>query len=189
LSASILPSSNTSPAATPPRATSPSPSSSRSIYHSPPVLRIPSDLHDHKSDLDPTEWKPKLGPRAQSEAYRYLSRFHAAMNGSADGHDDTKIDRPMYTRHNMTMTMTNTTPSLGNTPTTVASSFDSLYEMNTRPLHPRHNPLYAMSAAARSDDLVTPCIPDKDHGLDWSKKAVIKAERDGNGLGALLSSN
>jgi hypothetical protein len=112
------------------------------------------------------------------------------MNTSAtttDSHDDPKIDRPTYARHKSTMSTTNTTPSLGNTPTTVASSFDSLYELNTRPLHPRHNPLYAMSAAARSDDLVTPCIPSKDQALDWSKKAVVKTERDGNGLGALLS--
>ncbi|KEF52171.1 uncharacterized protein A1O9_11798 [Exophiala aquamarina CBS 119918] len=58
-----------------------------STYHQPaPVLRIPAEMHGHKSDLDPTEWKPKLGDshRKTSEAFRYLSQFHQTMNNSAD---------------------------------------------------------------------------------------------------------
>ena len=174
------------------RTTSPTRLAPSSPYQSPPVLRIPSDLHDHKSDLDPTEWKPKLGGRNNSEAYRYLAQFHAAMNASETG-EYVKADRPRYGRHKSTLSMTtNTTPSLGNTPTTVSSSFDSMYEFSTRPLLPRHNPMYALSAGAKSDELVTPHVappvsiavsaPEDTNKFDWSKKIVIKepsGHRDG----------
>ena len=195
----MLPPSNVSASApASPRATTPSLSAQGSPYDYPPVLRIASDLHDHQSDLDPTEWKPKLGHRTNSEAYRYLSKFHATMIAS-DNHDYVKAGRPRYGRHKSTMSMTtNTTPSLGNTPTTVSSSFDSVYDFNTRPLLPRHNPTYALSAAAKSDDLVTPhiapaiCIavsaPEETNKIDWSKRAVVKEPACGrDGLGALLN--
>lgn len=87
------------------------------------------------------------------------------------------------------------TPSLGNSPTTVASSFDSAYDFYTRPLLPRHNPMYALSGATKSADLVIPHIPhpeiaifspDSDD-LKWEKKSVKKdGTRKTDGLGALI---
>ncbi|EXJ76345.1 uncharacterized protein A1O5_00853 [Cladophialophora psammophila CBS 110553] len=139
-----------------------------------PAIRIPFDLHDHRSDLDPTEWKPKIphrGASTNSEAFRYLSRFHQTHNmaiSNASDHPDNHLvrpDRPPATRHKSTLSMSTltpstTTPSLANSPTTTSSSFGSMYEFNLRPLAPRTNPLYSTSAGhARSIDLVTPHIP------------------------------
>lgn len=101
-----------------------------------------------------------------------------------------------------------TTPSLGNTPTTVASSFDSAYHhgvgsFNLRPLPPRQNPMYSTSAGnTRGIDLVTPHIPPSldatvamsvpvtfDEDL-WGKKIIVPGSTpragDVNGLGALF---
>jgi len=166
-----------------------------------PSLRIPSDLHDHKSDLDPTEWKPKLPPRGASEAFRYLSRFHQNMNNS-DTHN-VKIERPRAHAHKSTLSMTTTTtPSLGNTPTTASSSFDSInmYDLHLRPLPPRHHPLYSTSAGAKGGlDLVTPhmppsmdvatSVPNATDNEFWGKKVVLSSSTPtarGNGLGALF---
>lgn len=119
------------------------------------------------------------------------------MNGSENS-DYIKADRPRYGRHKTTMSVTTTaTPSPENTPPTVSSSFDSVYDFNTRPLLPRHNPMYALSAGAKSDELVTPHIAPQvsiavsapEDKIDWSKRVVIKdstGTRDG--LGALFSS-
>lgn len=183
--------------------------------HDTPSYRISSELHDHKSDLDPTEWKPKIprgGASSTSEAFRYLSRFHQRNNlifsEHADGHQPIKLDRPAGPRHKSTMsmtTLTTSTPSLGNTPTTTASSFESMYDFNLRPLPARTNPLYSSSAgASRGIDLVTPHIPppaapvdvtvagSADTELDfWGKKKVIPVGASpngmGEGLGALFS--
>ncbi|EXJ93061.1 hypothetical protein A1O3_01617 [Capronia epimyces CBS 606.96] len=191
-------------------------STSPPVYDT-PALRIPADIHDAKSDLDPTEWKPKLERRGQSEAFRYLSRFNHTMNASASDtpprHDVQQLERPATWRHRSTMSMsmstststtTMTTPSLGNTPTTTASSFDSIYyDFNLRPLPPRQNPLYSTGAGTyKGIDLVTPHIPpplDVDTvgsgsvptvALDndfWGKKAVVPGSTpQGNGLRALF---
>ena len=106
--------------------------------------------------------------------------------------DYVRVERPRY-GHKHTVSMT-TTPSLGNTPTTVASSFDSTYSFNTRPLNQRTNPMFALSTGAKSADLVTPHIPPPP-GLEisgpkmtWEKKVVIKDHATSNeGLGALLN--
>ncbi|KIX98365.1 uncharacterized protein Z520_05666 [Fonsecaea multimorphosa CBS 102226] len=157
--------------------------------HKPAGIRIPFDLHDHRSDLDPTEWKPKIphsrGASTNSEAFRYLSRFHQTHNiaynnsnnssssdHSSDNHSHShhvikSVDhRPgPAMRHKSTLSMSTltpstTTPSLANSPTTTSSSFGSMYEFNLRPLAPRTNPLYSTSAGhSRSIDLVTPHIP------------------------------
>lgn len=168
-------------------------------------VRIPSDLHDHKSDLDPTEWKPKLQHHSNSEAFRYLSRFHQNMTTLSDGNEHLRLERPPIPRHksatSVSMSM-GTTPSLGTTPTTVASSFESTYDFNfnLRPLPLRQNPLYSTSAGvSRGIDLVTPHIPppvdvagsspvrntfDNDF---WGKKVVVPGTTPrGNGLGALF---
>ncbi|ETI19321.1 hypothetical protein G647_09153 [Cladophialophora carrionii CBS 160.54] len=175
--------------------------------------RIPVDIHDHKSDLDPTEWKPKLphrGASTSSEAFRYLSRFHQAQAGNIDHLDHGKRDRaPATLRHKSTLSMSTltpgtTTPSLANTPTTTASSVDSMYEFNLRPLAPRTNPLYSTSAGhSRGIDLVTPHIPPPAVPVDvvmvagsagtqagndlWDKKVVVPgATPKGEGLGVLF---
>ncbi|EXJ90927.1 hypothetical protein A1O1_04033 [Capronia coronata CBS 617.96] len=184
--------------------------------HATPALRIPADIHDAKSDLDPTEWKPKLQRRTNSEAFQYLSRFNLTMNGSGsvftsetESHHTVqprKPERPANVRHKSTASMSMstsgmTTPSLGNTPTTTASSFDSFYyDFNLRPLPPRQNPLYSTNAGTyKGIDLVTPHIPppvvnvdgyvaDVTHDLDfWGKKLVVPGSTpQGNGLGALF---
>ncbi|KAL9042360.1 MAG: hypothetical protein Q9180_000652 [Flavoplaca navasiana] len=41
-----------------------------------PSARIPPAAHEGKSDLDPTEWKPKPVHRSSSDATKYLSQFH-----------------------------------------------------------------------------------------------------------------
>ncbi|KAL6249238.1 hypothetical protein RBB50_004301 [Rhinocladiella similis] len=134
--------------------------------------RIPTDIHHFKSDLDPTEWKPKLPYRASgaSEAFLYLSRFHDTMiAGDTADRDNHPLHQNM--RHKSTTSLSTlpttatTTPSLGNTPTTTAStSFDSRYEydfsFNLRPLPPRQNPMYSASTSqVKGIDLVTPHIP------------------------------
>jgi hypothetical protein len=117
-------------------------------------------------------------------------------------------DRPAVLRHKSTLSVSTltpgtTTPSLANTPTTTASSVDSLYEFNLRPLAPRTNPLYSTSAGhSRGIDLVTPHIPPPaapvdvvvagsagtQAGIDlWGKKVVVPgATPKGEGLGVLF---
>jgi hypothetical protein len=159
------------------------------------TLRIPIDNHAHKADLDPTEWKPKLrsSHSEASEAYRYLSTFYTRMN-QEEGHGRGRAARPGH-KHSISMFSVPTlAPSLVNTPTTVASSFDSLeYDFNTRPLQARRDPMYALSQCVKSDDLVTPHIPppaaqvaENDHKM-WGKQAIVKAgSLRQEGLGTLL---
>ena len=191
-----------------PRATTPMRNTKSSSDYFTPSTRIPSDVHHFKSDLDPTEWKPKL-PRSvsgASEAFRYLSRFHDTTKWNPNNLENDQ-DRPQPLRHKSTASMsTMTTPmlSLGNTPTTASTSFDSHYDFafNLRPLPPRQNPLYSASAGhAKGIDLVTPHIPppldlagsssvpnDFDHDF-WGKKVVVPGSTPrtkGDGLGALF---
>jgi hypothetical protein len=162
------------------------------------TLRIPIDNHAHKADLDPTEWKPKLrsSHSEASEAYRYLSTFYTRMN-QEEGLG--RAVRPSH-KHSSSMFAVPTlalAPSLVNTPTTVASSFDSLeYDFNTRPLQARRDPMYALSQCVKSDDLVTPHVPpataqivaaaENDHKM-WGKKMIVQpASLRQEGLGRLL---
>ena len=91
-------------------------------------LGKPPVAHDGKSDLDPTEWKPAEGGdgkpdgevkkywrpkffnRPSSEAHDYLSQFHRSA--------------PAAVRRDAGNSRS--TPSLSHTPTTAASSNDSL---------------------------------------------------------------
>ncbi|EHY60099.1 hypothetical protein HRR83_006459 [Exophiala dermatitidis] len=149
-----------------------------------PSLRIPVDQHDAKSDLDPTEWKPKLqrpSHTRQSEAFRYLSRFHQTMLNNDNINNawtstsvpDAALRPSAAPRHKSTMSLsastitTGTTPSLGNTPTTTSAStsFDSVYnydyDFKMRPLPPRQNPMTSTSPGTYRGigiDLVTPHI-------------------------------
>ena len=195
ISASILPPSfmsNSEPAT--PRRIIPARFPTGSPRSTTPIARIPPDHHGFKPDLDPTEWKPKLIHRGSSDAYRYLSTFHASLNK-----EEILTYRPRISTHKSTTSMytlgTATTPSLGNSPTTAASSFDSAYEFSTRPLLPRHNPMYALSSATKSADLVTPHIPppveisiSTPDNHKWEKRTIGKGTTSArDGLGAMIN--
>lgn len=165
--------------------------------------RSPADIHAFKSDLDPTEWKPKAircsrpaASRYHSEAFRYLSSFHRAVNKGNDYGDtpyDFELGVPDMTA--IAATVPNT-PSLGNTPTTTASSWSmgtslgytsSCYDFKTRPLAPRHNRWYSASVVAGSGiDLVTPHIPPS---TKYAKQHVVGSPRAQGGLGAIFGAD
>jgi len=140
-------------------------------------LRIPSDFHDAKTDLDPSEWKPVIARRngscmslTSSEAWQYLSHFHGGEESLLPS-----SPRRYGSAHRSTTSLsglmnnsTMNTPPLTHTPTTEASSFNSnfdymgyLHELAVaRPLPPRHNPSYSGSAgASKGVELVMPHIP------------------------------
>jgi len=108
--------------------------------------------HGHKSDLDPTEWKPKLGDgyRKTSEAFRYLSQFHQTVNDNAitiidtpslnettaaNGNGGLGLFRPVYynsstgggggTANRPTMAMHRSTMSMTTTTSTPSLSLNS----------------------------------------------------------------
>ena len=114
-----------------------------------PDGRIPAKLHDGKSDLDPTEWKPaerrlaegksptkigewkpKLTHRPSSEASSYLSKFHTSGDSFASKR------RPMVGPSRTTVS-SRSIPGLSHTPTASTSSEESLtgtpYEFVARP--------------------------------------------------------
>lgn len=168
--------------------------------------RIPEDIHNAKSDLDPTEWKPKLhgrGVSTNSEAFRYLARFHPS---TTNGDDEAigRVQRPALNPHHRSTTSiaslnTTHTPSLAQSPTTAPSSlstnasFSNLgYDFNVRPLPPRQNPSYSSSAGTtKGIDLVMPhaappaapvvagSAPDHVHfhGGVWEKQTIRKLPR------------
>jgi hypothetical protein len=125
-----------------------------------PAIRIPAELHDAKSDLDPTEWKPVIHRRhgsatsvASSEAWNFLSQFH--------GDEALPAGRHPAMGHRSTSSLsilTNGaagTPSLTHTPSTATSSYNSssdyvslMFDFSNRPLPPRHNPSFSSSAGA-----------------------------------------
>lgn len=93
---------------------------------------IPPVLHNAKSDLDPTEWKPDAAAaaaapafkRSDSEASKYLSQFHRSKSGSI-----LPGRRPLLQTH-MAASMIPTVmaaPSLSHTPTTSATSSSSSF--------------------------------------------------------------
>ncbi|KAF3387512.1 hypothetical protein F1880_001475 [Penicillium rolfsii] len=126
-----------------------------------PSVRIPAAIHDAKSDLDPTEWKPVLCARtdsttsisttsslATSDAWGYLSRFHGGSTA-------------LLARRSHRSTTSLSTLDVAGTPSlthahSVASSVSSTasyeheheHEHEHRPLPPRHNPFFSLSQAA-----------------------------------------
>ncbi|KAL8841476.1 MAG: hypothetical protein Q9170_000939 [Blastenia crenularia] len=115
--------------------------------------RIPPKAHEGKSDLDPTEWKPKLPHRPTLDASKYLGKFHRTPPISLSPR------RPVLS-HAMTMSSVPlTAPSLSATPSasSTSSSNDSAvgtpYNFTNRPLmHPN-------STAVKSTDIVIPHMP------------------------------
>lgn len=95
-----------------------------------------------------------------------------------------------------------TTPSLGSTPTTTASSSWSLstsagyigvgmgngaYDFSTRPLMPRHNRWYSSSIiGAGGVDLVTPHIPPPADNAYVKKDVMMDANESKSSLGAFF---
>jgi len=172
-----------------------------------PIARIPADSHSYKPDLDPSEWKPKAtrnaraaSTRYNSEAFRYLSSFHRAINKNEpndyDTQNETKIDVP---NTSAIVATAPTTPSLGNTPTTTASSWSMStsagytpqggYDYNTRPLMPRHNRWYSTSVVGGGGvDLVTPHIPPAPVNAYAKKDVMAGADKLKGGLGAFFGS-
>jgi len=128
-----------------------------------PSIRGPTEAHESRTDLDPTEWKPVIlgagSSLASSEAWNYLSRFH--------GGDETLLARRSHRSTTSLPALVGGTPapSLTNTPS-MASSYSStasdylgsMYETNRRPLPPRHKPSFPSSAATKGVELVVPHI-------------------------------
>ncbi|EED21954.1 conserved hypothetical protein [Talaromyces stipitatus ATCC 10500] len=106
----------------------------------PLVARIPSDLHDAKSDLDPTEWKPIISggnhrhgrdgsstSLASSDAWNYLSQFHHPRGqderiSSSTPSSSMPLFRRPPTARNSTSSLSTMAPSLVNTPSTTTAS-------------------------------------------------------------------
>lgn len=126
-----------------------------------PSIRIPSTIHAAKSDLDPTEWKPVLGPRtdstsslATSDAWGYLSQFH--------GGSSVLPTRRSHRSSASLSTLDVATPSLTHAhsvASSVSSSASDEHEHMHRPLPPRHNPFFSLShAAEKGMALVVPHV-------------------------------
>lgn len=115
---------------------------------------IPPELHNAKSDLDPTEWKPaeaavtdgksptkscewkpKLVHRPSSEASSYLSQFHRFSDSLVPKR------RPLTTRSTVS---TRATPSLTHTPTASTSSEESLTSLAGTPYEFVARPAFSM---------------------------------------------
>ncbi|KAL4735065.1 life-span regulatory factor-domain-containing protein [Aspergillus similis] len=126
-------------------------------------IRIPTDMHEAKTDIDPTEWKPVIptDDRASSimasDAWKYLSKFHG---------DESVLPMRRAKGRNTSSTSLSTLPSLSNTPSTpssmssIASDYMShMYESAHRPLPPRHKPCFSGSGSVtKGVELVVPHI-------------------------------
>ncbi|KAL8735895.1 MAG: hypothetical protein Q9181_002622 [Wetmoreana brouardii] len=122
--------------------------------------RIPPVAHEGKSDLDPTEWKPKTIHRTTPDASNYLSQFHR----TPPTYGSPRRPSPVRAEAMHTQSMTSvpmTAPSLSATPSASStSSGDSIagtpYNFANRPMTMDRRPT---SAAIKSVDLVTPKKP------------------------------
>ncbi len=154
--------------------------------------RIPSAAHDGKTDLDPTEWKPadqdgpegtpaggkattgkpKLVHHPSSEAYSYLSQFHRSTPTSR---------RPLRS-----------TPSLSHTPTTTASSADSMAwtpsELVMTSLGSKTDTSLASPAKTKEAELVSPTvIAISENAISDAKRSPPKSGGAASTLGGALS--
>lgn len=80
--------------------------------------RIPAVLHDGRSDLDPTEWKPEWQERHGSAAFRYLSQFHRSAPNLHPRRRPALLNRSATSA----LSLAQTAPSLTYTPATSAAS-------------------------------------------------------------------
>ncbi|KAL4998143.1 life-span regulatory factor-domain-containing protein [Aspergillus recurvatus] len=150
----------------------------------PPVMasqpiRIPTDMHEAKTDIDPTEWKPVIPTNDRSssimasDAWKYLSKFHG---------DESMLLMRRSKGRNTSSTSLSTLPSLSDTPSTpssvssLASDYMShMYESAHRPLPPRHKPCFSGSGSvAKGVGLVVPHIAvTPDSRLDTANSGSI----------------
>ncbi|KAL8723054.1 MAG: hypothetical protein Q9225_000596 [Loekoesia sp. 1 TL-2023] len=119
-----------------------------------PVLsaRTPPKVHEGKSDLDPTEWKPKLTHRPTSDASKYLGQFHRTPPTSWSPR------RPAAIHAQSTSSVPLNAPSLSATPSASSTSSDDSvagtpYNFANRPS------MHSNSTAIKSVNLVTPHAP------------------------------
>ncbi|KAL3471682.1 life-span regulatory factor-domain-containing protein [Aspergillus californicus] len=130
-------------------------------------IRIPTKMHDSKTDLDPTEWKPVISIEARSanvmasDAWKYLSQFHGdesvlpMRRARADHHSSTSLSTLPSLSH---------TPSVASSVSSIASDYMGSHESVHRPLPPRHKPCNSGSGSiTKGVELVVPhvaVIPD-----------------------------
>ncbi|KAJ9292599.1 hypothetical protein DTO271G3_8571 [Paecilomyces variotii] len=177
LSASFAVSASMSPSTSPPSSPPMSPRSivapltpTRLPASSFPTGRIPAELHDAKSDLDPTEWKPVIHRRhgsaaslASSEAWNFLSQFLGNDEATPAARRPGMSHRSSSSLSILTSGATGP-PSLTHTPSTATSSYNSsseyvslMFDFSNRPLPPRHNPSFSgSSGATKGVGLVVP---------------------------------
>ncbi|KAL8695059.1 MAG: hypothetical protein Q9218_000427 [Villophora microphyllina] len=120
-----------------------------------PSARIPPVAHDGTSDLDPTEWKPKLHHRPTSDASKYLSQFHRTppTYGSPRRHSPARPAAPI---HAQTMnSLPRTAPSLSATPS-VSSNSSGDESVEATPYDFTNRSMPHRPATVKSVDLITP---------------------------------
>ena len=104
----------------------------------------PPVLHNAKSDLDPTEWKPDLKERAKSdasEAFQYLSQFHSSNLGLASSR------RPELQARSTTSALM--APSLSHTPAASITSSEA-----SPPGTPNDGVVYNASVSKKSVEII-----------------------------------
>ncbi|KAI4246023.1 MAG: hypothetical protein L6R40_002239 [Gallowayella cf. fulva] len=122
-----------------------------------PSARIPPEAHEGKSDLDPTEWKPKLTHRPISDASKYLSQFHRTPPAYGSPRRGSPHRPAAIHAQTMDPIVPTNAPSLSATPSASStSSSDSVvgtpYDfVNPSSMHSRANPVHL-----KSINLVTP---------------------------------
>ncbi|KAL8731439.1 MAG: hypothetical protein Q9166_003414 [cf. Caloplaca sp. 2 TL-2023] len=118
-----------------------------------PILsaRIPPEAHEGKSDLDPTEWKPKLVHRPTSDASKYLSQFHRTPPAYGSPRRGSPHRPAAVSAQTMNSVLLNA-PSLSATPSASStSSGDSSAGTPYDFVNHRPNPVHSKSV-----NLVTP---------------------------------
>lgn len=147
--------------------------------------RIPSDLHDAKSDLDPTEWKPVIhshpGPvgarrypsstslSSSSEAWTFLSQFHHHRDETSPASGFPLGLRRSTAHRSSTVSLLSSTlaPSLINTPSTMASSLSSAASDDYINSHD------AVSASAKATGTTTRPLPPR-HNPSYTGASATK---------------
>ncbi|KAL9595467.1 MAG: hypothetical protein Q9219_006427 [cf. Caloplaca sp. 3 TL-2023] len=116
--------------------------------------RIPPKAHEGKSDLDPTEWKPKLPHRPNSDAFKYLGQFHrTSPTTSWSPRRPAAIHAQTMSSVPLTAPSLSATPSASSTSSSGGSVAGTPYDFVDRPLmHPN-------ATAVKSVDLVIPQLP------------------------------
>ncbi|KAL8775380.1 MAG: hypothetical protein Q9209_000388 [Squamulea sp. 1 TL-2023] len=119
--------------------------------------RIPPEAHEGKSDLDPTEWKPKVPHRPTSDASKYLSQFHhtpPSYGSPRRGSPHRPAARHVQNMDSISMNAPSlsATPSASSTSSSSGSIAGTPYDFISRPsVHSRPSTVHSKSV-----DLVTP---------------------------------